>query len=316
MLCGDAVHGEDLPEPLVVTPVITEHEEPGTLSPPPATLSVEELSARLQALEAEHAALLERIDDGIDDGTTGQAIRQTRFQRTQSQPNLDRRSGSLSAVGASNTDLRPTKDVEYGVGYDAGFYLRPKDPARAPYEMVVNGRMQFRYVGFAREREFWVNSAGDELPISNASYFEIERGRLSFSGFMLDEKLEYFINLDFDTDDADRVIMHDFWVNYAFSQAFDVYLGKSFVPGSRDWLNGALTTRFADRSLATTFFRPDRTTGIWVQGEPFDRRYYRAMVGDGFNTFGLQPLPNQIDDNFVYAVSLWADLGADNYGRG
>jgi hypothetical protein len=311
-----AARGADPPEPLDVPLVVAEHEEPAILVPPPDALAVEELAARLQALEVEHAALLERLDDGLDDGTAGRAIRQTRFQQTQATPNLDQRSGSLSGVGASNTDLRPTTDVEYGVGYDAGFYLRPKDPARAPYEMVINGRMQFRYVGFAREREFWVNSAGDVIPISNASYFEIERGRLSFSGFMLDEKLEYFINLDFDTDDADRVIMHDFWVNYEFSRAFDVYLGKSFVPGSRDWLNGALTTRFADRSLATSFFRPDRTNGIWVQGEPFDRRYYRMMLGDGFNTFGLQPVPEQIDDNFVYAVSLWADLGEGTYGRG
>jgi hypothetical protein len=306
----------DSSEPFDVPSVMTDHKEPAILRPPPDALSVEELSTRLKVLEAEHAALLKRLDGGIDDGDAGRAIRQTRFQQTQATPNLDRRSGSLSGVGASNTDLRPTTDVEYGVGYDAGFYLRPKDPVRAPYEMVVNGRMQFRYVGFAREREFWVNSAGDVIPISNANYFEIERGRLSFSGFMLDEKLEYFINLDFDTDDADRVIMHDFWVNYEFSRAFDVYLGKSFVPGSRDWLNGALTTRFADRSLATSFFRPDRTNGIWVQGEPFDRRYYRMMLGDGFNTFGLQPVPEQIDDNFVYAVSLWADLGEGTYGRG
>jgi hypothetical protein len=291
--------GEDPPEWLEVPLVVAEHEAPGILMPPPEKLSIEELAARLQTLEAEHAALREQLDRGIADGTAGRAILQTRFQQPQAPPQLDRRSGSLSSVGASNTDLRPTQDVEYGVGYDAGFYLRPKDPERAPYEMVVNGRMQFRYVGFAREREFWVNSAGDVIPISNASYFEIERGRLSFSGFMLDENFKYFINLDFDTDDADRVIMHDFWVNYEFSRAFDVYLGKAFVPGSRDWLNGALTMRFADRSLATTFFRPDRTTGIWVQGEPFDRRYYRMMVGDGFNTFGLQPLPDQIDDNFV-----------------
>jgi len=289
-------------------------------APPPAveaveiprpSPSVEELAERLRALEADHALLLDQLDRGVAEGTAGRAIRQTQFQ-----PRLDERSGSLSGVGASNTDLRPSREDEYGVGYDGGFYFRPDDPGRDPYEMIINGRMQFRYVGFAREREFWIDSAGNRLPIENQSYFEIERGRLSFTGFMFDPRFQYFINFDYDTDDADEVIMLDFWTNWEFSEALDVYVGKAFLPGSRDWLNGALTTRLADRSLATTFFRPDRTVGIWAQGEPLDRRYYRMMVGNGFNTTGLQPTAAQIDENFVYACSLWADLGENSYGRG
>jgi hypothetical protein len=276
-----------------------EVRQPGT--------SVAELAARLEKLEAEHAALLERVDRG----TAAEAIRRTQFQ-----PQLDTRSGSLSGVGASNTDLRPSREDRYGVGYDAGFYFRPDDPDRDPYEMVVNGRMQFRYTGFARQRDAWTNAAGDLIPIENRSNFEIERGRLSFTGFMFDPQLQYFINFDYDTDDADQVVILDFWTNWEFSEAFDVYVGKAFVPGSRDWLNGALTMRFADRSLATTFFRPDRTVGVWAQGEPWEGRYYRMMVGDGFNTNGLQPIVEAIDDNFVYACSLWADLGAESYGRG
>jgi len=128
--------------------------------------------------------------------------------------------------------------------------------------------------------------------------------------------MKYFINFDFDTDDRDQVIIHDFWVDWKFSEALDVFVGKAFVPGSRAWLNGSLTTRFADRSLATTFFRPDRTVGVWAQGEPWEGRFYRMMVGDGFNTTGLEPDPTEIDDNFVYACSLWADIGPGRFGRG
>ena len=298
------------PERLAAPLVLAESAHADPL-PPPEPLSVEELTARLRAIEADHALLLEQLDRGGTDGTVGRAIRQTRFQ-----PRLDTRSGSLSEVGTSNTDLLPSREDEYGVGYDGGFYFRPDDPKEDPYEMLINGRMQFRYVGFSREQESWVDSAGNVIPIENLSYFEIERGRLSFRGFILNEKLKYFINFDYDTDDFDRVIIHDFWTDWKFSDALDVFVGKAFVPGSREWLNGSTTTRFADRSLACTFFRPDRTVGVWAQGEPWEGRFYRMMVGDGFNTNGLLPEPGAIDDNFVYSCSLWADLGQGKYGRG
>lgn len=257
-VCGQPATADEQPGAPEPPQVIAEHEAVEILPPPSEPLSVEELAARLRSLETEHAALLDRLDESDADSPVGRAIRQTQFQ-----PRLDERSGSLSDVGASNTDQLPSRRDNYGVGYDTGFYIRPDDPQRDPYEMVINGRMQFRYVGFARERDFWIDSAGNILPINNKSFFEVERGWLSFRGFMLAEQFQYFVNLDYDTDDANQVVMMDFWVNWEFSEAFNVFVGQAFVPGSRDWLNGSLTTRFADRSLATTFFRPDRT---WVSG--------------------------------------------------
>jgi hypothetical protein len=177
MAFSNATRGADAPEPLDVPTVIAEHEEPGILEQPAGAMSVEELAARLESLEAEYAVLLERLDRGVEDGTAGRAIRQTRFQ-----PRIDERSGSLSEVGPSNTDLLPSREDEYGVGYDGGFYFRPDDPEEDPYEMLINGRMQFRYVGFARERDFWVNSAGDVIPIDNRSDFEIEPGAAQLQG--------------------------------------------------------------------------------------------------------------------------------------
>ena len=130
--------------------------------------------------------------------------------------------------------------------------------------MKLNGRMQFRYIGFARSQQTWTDSAGTVLPIDNRSDFEIERGRLSFKGFILDPDLQYFINFDFDTDDRDQVIIHDFWVNRKFSDALNVFVGKAFVPGSREWLNGSTTTRLVDRTLACTFFA---LTERWGSGQ-------------------------------------------------
>lgn len=287
--------------PRAVAPVDT-----APLTIPGGQPSVQDLMRRIDQLEGRQQTLNRRLETG----DLGQMIR-----RATANPVPDERSGSLSSVGPSNTDVRPSEDDAYGVGYNAGFYIRPDDPEKDPYEIVMNGRMQFRYVGFSRERESWVNAAGDTIPLYNRSDFEIERGRLSFKGFMLDKDLQYFINFDFDTDGRDQVIIHDFWVNNRFSDALDVYVGKAFVPGSREWLNGSTTNRFSDRTLACTFFRPDRTVGVWAEGEYLDNRFYRVMVGDGFNTNGLQPVPAQIDTNFVYSGTTWWDIGGE-YGRG
>lgn len=201
---------------------------------------------------------------------------------------------------------------DWKVGYDRGFYIRPTDADKHPFELRVNGRMQFRHTGFVREATSWRDNAGVIRPVTSRNDFEIERGRLEFRGFFLDPALQFFINLDSDTDDGHVVIFQDFWVNYEFSEAFDLYVGKAFVPGSRDWLNGTLRTRFADRSLATTFFRPDRSVGVWAIGEPAEKLYYRVMIGNGFNTTDLTP--DQIDTNLACSGSMWTDLG--DYGQG
>ncbi|MBL8898073.1 MAG: hypothetical protein JNM84_10625 [Planctomycetes bacterium] len=195
--------------------------------------------------------------------------------------------------------------------YDKGFILRSTKEAKTPFELRINGRMQFRYTGFAtandeyRNLETRASTSGDPIAVSDLNEFEIERGRLEFRVMALDPKLRFFMNLDSDTDDGHTVIFHDFWMNYAFDPAFDLYVGKAFVPGSRDWLNGSLRTQLADRSLATTYFRPDRSVGIWAIGQPIEGLWYRAMVGNGLWASDLTP--EQVNTEFAYAASIWCE---------
>jgi hypothetical protein len=124
--------------------------------------------------------------------------------------------------------------------------------------------------------------------------------------------MEYFMNFDVDTDDNHVAIWQDFWINYEFDKAFNLFLGKAFVPGNRDWLNGSTRTRFVDRSMTTTFFRPDRTIGLWAIGEPVKDVFYRVMVGNGIQTADVTF--DDIDTQFVYSASSWMNLG--DYGSG
>lgn len=200
--------------------------------------------------------------------------------------------------------------------YDKGYVIRSTDPNN-PLELRINGRMQLRYTGFSADEETYDNleTAATSTPIdvTDVDEIEIERGRLEFRGTTTDPKMHWYVNLDADTDDGHTVIFHDFWFNYEFSKAFDLYGGKAFVPGSRDWLNGSTRTHFADRSMATTYFRTDRTIGVWAIGEPVTGFWYRAMIGNGLSTSDL--VPDQVNTKPAYSGSVWFEPLA-KYGSG
>lgn len=227
--------------------------------------------------------------------------------------------GNNTGVGPGANSRQGTlpRASAFAINYDTGFVLRPDNKDSLPYELQVNGRMQIRHVGFDRDADFYSNRGdtfrGGPLRINNRNEIEIERARLVFSGFVHDPKLEFFLNIDGDTDDNHQAIFHDFWFNYEFSETFDLYFGKAFVPGSRAWLDGSTRTHFADRSMATTFFRPDRSIGVWAIGEVTEDLFYRVMVANGFSASDLRF--SQLDTSLAYSGTMWWDALGD-YGKG
>lgn len=210
-----------------------------------------------------------------------------------------------TAVTGGGIAAEEKQSAGWESGYDGGFFIRPVDTDEGiPFDLLIKGRMQFRHTGFKTDDE-------DTSPDRND--FEVERGRLYFIGHFIDPKLRYYLQLDADDDDNFNVKFHDFYLTYACSEECQITVGKWKVPGSRDWLQSSNRLRFADRSLATTFFRPDRTTGVWFHGKTADDLNYRIMVGNGFWTTDMKP--SQIDDQFGFAGSLWWDPFGD-YGRG
>ncbi len=191
--------------------------------------------------------------------------------------------------------------------YDGGFKIKPRDKKETPFELKINGRLQFRWVGFSGDTDTFTNRLGD-VDVPQRNDFEVERGRLEFKGYALDPKLKFYFNLDADTDDNHDVIFHDFWFDYDVSDHFTVRVGKAKVPGSYEWLESSTSTRFSDRSLSTTYFRADRSVGIWFLGTTPNDVYYQFAVTNGFNTTDLEP--EDVDNNFAYTgLFYWDPLG-------
>lgn len=239
-------------------------------------------------------------------------IEQLRTKLEQQEARIEQLERLLDKPVASDKSEDNESSNTTEVGYNRGFSISEQQGDES-FALKINGRMQFRYTGFSPKRSTYRFDNGTTGSQTSTNDFEIERGRLEFSGHMVRPELRFYLNLDFDTDDNHDVKAHDFWFQYEFDRALTVYAGKAFVPGSREWIDGSTTTHLVDRSMATSFFRPDRSLGIWVIGEPSDGFYYRAMVSNGFQTTDLER--EDIDNKFTYALSLWGDLFG-NYGKG
>lgn len=200
------------------------------------------------------------------------------------------------------------------ITYDNGFAIVPRNFDDNPFTLKINSQNQFRYSGFARDARSWIDSAGNQNLINNSNNFQIPRGRLIFSGNVFHPNLSYLLNIDYNTVTSNPIGFRAYELSYQFSRGFELSVGQSKVPGSREWLeSGFAALEGPDRSMATTFFRPSLSQGISIKGQPIDGLYYHAMLSNGFNTLNLSP--NQIGNRFCWAGSTWWEPWGD-FGRG
>lgn len=291
----------------VVSGIVVSGVAPGFGQDDWQTATLDSLTARLDAQAAEIRQLQHQLD---------------RRNLASGPPSIHRpvnpwvAMDDISAGDAWHTASHATTATEvdgpsFFADYDNGFAIRPFRPDRHPFELKVNGWIQFRHHGFARDVTSWTDNAGVTRQVRNRNAFDVERGRLILSGFALDQRLTYFLHLDGDTDGGHAVDFFDYWWAWEFSDRFQLQMGKRKVPASRQWLLTARSTRFVERPLANDFFRPDRTVGLFGIGRVGDRGHYEVMVGNGYQSANV---PNSAtDDQWTFAATNYFDL-LGNYG--
>ena len=137
----------------------------------------------------------------------------------------------LEELAEQVTALQEKDLPPYIADYDGGFRIKPRDKKKNPFDLKINGRLQFRWAAFSRDSDTFTNRLGT-IGVPDRNDFEIERGRLEFKGNILDPKTKFYFNLDADTDDNHDVIFHDFWFDRVVNDHLTVRLGKAKVPGS------------------------------------------------------------------------------------
>ena len=201
-------------------------------------------------------------------------------------------------------ESRKLFDTFYRLGYDNGFVIAPEDFSASPFALKVNNQNQFRYSGFARGADSWTDSAGTVRTIANTSNFLIPRGRLILSGKAFFPELSYLLNIDYNTVGSFPIGFRAYALSYRFGPELELSVGQNKVPGSREWLGSAFVGQEGpDRSMATTFFRPSLSQGIWITGEPVEGLHYHAMLSNGFNT--LNVATSRLDNRFCWSGSVW-----------
>lgn len=209
---------------------------------------------------------------------------------------------------------QPRESPPWSMGYDMGIFWEGVTADGDSFSLKINPRIQFRYANFAPTRSTWLDATGATHPITTQNVFEIERGRLVFSGHAFTKEFTYFLQIDGDTDDGDALEIFDAWVGYEFDDSLRVQAGKRKAPGSQQWQASAFNIRFADRSMATDFFRTDRTFGVWVNGALGNSDlHYDVMLGNGVASSSLTPA--EVDNNLAAAGTLWweplGEFGSD-----
>lgn len=210
------------------------------------------------------------------------------------------------ASGAAPLSQGPWLRTGYVVDYDGGFVIRAEDLDDSPFSLRINSQTTFRYSGFAADVDEWIDSAGNVTPITSTSDFVIPRGRVILSGRAVLPNLTYLVNVDYNTATNNPIGFRAYALNFEIDRAFTISVGQNKVPGSREWLGSAFVAMEGpDRSMATTFFRPSLSQGIWFTGEPREGLFYHAMLSNGFNTLNLRP--SQLDNRIATSGSIWWD---------
>lgn len=214
---------------------------------------------------------------------------------------------TVPPCGATQEDIKPHV-MEFETVYDNGFLIRAFNEDENPFSLRINGRIQFRYVGFDRDVDSWTDNAGITRPVRNQNNFEIERARLALSGHAFHPRLTYFLQIDGDTDDSHQLELFDYWWAWEFGELSDFQMGKRKVPAVRQWLLSSSNTRLIDRPMSADFFRPDRSVGLFSIGKLTERIHYQAMLGNGFRAANLAP--DQLDNRLTMAgTSYWDPFG-------
>jgi hypothetical protein len=270
----------------------------------------QQLSSRLQEMSRRQEDLARRLDRGP---TTAQAPAPPPGSTPRPEAAATTSPAAGSCAPASESPSRGRAPGASGSaesrfligGYDdekGQFILvQPRDAQRTPFALSFDLITELRYTGFARSTPTWTDSTGTVRPVRNISQVQVNRNWFQFSGYALDPRLQFQAVVFNSSTNLSTIFLG--WIDYEFSRAFILSAGYFKVPGSREWYDSFRYTLGADRTMATTFFRPGMSPGIWASGVPLANLHYIAMLANSFN--GLDLAGNRIGSNLAFSGSLW-----------
>ena len=198
-------------------------------------------------------------------------------------------------------------------GYDRelGAFTLVRGSPDNPYELRVDVWAEARYLDFSPSRDTWTDSTGRTFPVNSFDSMEMTRNLITFSGYAIDPNLQYNAIIFSSTAINDTLYLGS--IGYRFSEAFDVRAGNWLVPGTREWLDSVRYTLGVERLMATTFFRPNISPGIWAQGTLWEQLHYKVMLANSVNRF-TQGIERVGSSKALGMTAYWESTG--DFGPG
>jgi uncharacterized coiled-coil protein SlyX len=200
-------------------------------------------------------------------------------------------------------------------GYDDGFFIRSSDEK---FRITLNGFMQFRWTYYATRA-----TNRDTLPgqrRSDRAGFDLQRLRLIFSGNAYSPDLTYYLHLYSDASNSYDTGLLWGYVNYRFSDEFQVMAGLMPLPSTRAYFLDERGYQFVDLPMVDTVFGLGDGVGVMLWGQLFSQRldYYFAVSNEINGPAGPVITPDEdrvLDNNPAITFrTVWHAVGKDSTG--
>ena len=165
---------------------------------------------------------------------------------------------ALPAFTQVESDDRALIEIKDGISFKKDSILK----------LNLRFRMQNRF-GFT-------TVAGDDLRVNQVEA-RVRRMRLRFDGFVVNPKVQYYVQLSFSRADQDLEVgtipqtVRDAILYYVFSPNFYIGFGQSKLPGNRQRVISSGNQQFPDRAITNALLNIDRDFGFFA--------YYTQPIG-------------------------------------
>src|SRR5690606_6646569 len=155
-------------------------------------------------------------------------------------------------------------------------------------------RTSFEHVGFAEP------DAGEIQPSHFDINFAIPRAAVYVEGSVHSPALSYRLQVGIDPELA----LEDLYVNYAFSEALQLRVGRDKRPFSRQFLTRRNHLQFSDLSPVERYFGADRDLGVLVHNDYLNTTglEYALGVYRGERAESYYSTPSSDDEPFIIRV--------------
>ncbi|MFM7566479.1 MAG: porin [Flavobacteriales bacterium] len=151
------------------------------------------------------------------------------------------------------------------------FTKREKGIELIQKDSLFSLQFQFRM----QNRAGYLSNSLDDLTPEQFE-FRVRRLRMRFKGFVIDPRINYYIQLSFSRGDMDwddtqastinnsPNVVRDAVISYQVSPKFQLSFGQTKLPGNRQRVISSGNLQFADRSIVNATFNIDRDFGFFA----------------------------------------------------